>query len=603
MDHGIPLAILAVIGVLIPRIARWVIRKMTIRMNNDAQDSKGHRAILGAVVYVLEAVAYFILIVNVMKHFGFTLAGAAIPATVISAAIGFGAQKFIGDFLGGFFIITEQQYGIGDWVQFNTKAGQVEGDVIRVTMRATTIRTLSGEEIIIPNGETSFNVNFSSAWSRAVVLTTLPLSAADSIDELIDRTTKAAHRALERDDVKASLISELKVQPFSKVIVPEVAGVPWQAVIRMIVDVQPGEQWHVEREIRKEVAREWWHELTAVATDDIAVAIRESGFIAEGNGQASSAEANANHGDHHNVARTEAQRAPRGGISDSSGGNEADTDRAKKSEPATTKLSSVTGKPVPLALDDDGKPLPITAPHFYAPHLLPTVSQLAKESRDRRAQQELAKQRARERREQDNPTEEIFLGNENARSDVPRAAAAREMRDESEKKQNKLLQEESKRKDSATSWRRIVTLGGRMRTSTALLFLGLFALIGLSVMAIDPGADNGNKGWLAPPRETTQPEIPTPTPTPTQTTTPTQTWQEPTTTQQQTEPTQTEQYPPEQNPDGTAPAPGGTSPSPRQPGQTGTSTTQNPTPPSTSQQAPAPTTSQRQGLIEPQPNP
>lgn len=564
VDHGIPIAILVVIGVLIPRIARWVIRKMTYRMPADTQDSKGQRAILGALVYVIEAVAYFILIVNVMKHFGFTLAGAAIPATVISAAIGFGAQKFIGDFLGGFFIITEQQYGIGDWVQFNTSAGPVEGDVIKVTMRATTIRTLSGEEIIIPNGETSYNVNYSNAWSRAVVLTTLPLSAAENIDELIDRTTAAAHRALERDDVKPSVISELKVQPFSKVVVPEVAGVPWQAVIRMIIDVQPGEQWHVEREIRKEIAREWWHELTAVATDDIAVAIRESGLLTD---------------------RDDDLPDPIPGKVSSAGlidGNKKDAHSAGNT---------------PKLIADDTDPAKFATQQLaYAPHLLPTIPQMAKESRQREEQQELARQRARERREQDNPTEEIFLGNEHARSDMPRAAANRTLREENEKQANKLIEEETKRKKGATSWRRWITLGGRMRTSTALLFLSLFLLGLLSILTIDPGPEVENKGWLAPPRPTTQSSTPAPKPT-TPAPSPTQSTPEDTlTTTEETTPETTDPYGPEGSQDGTAPqqSPGTSAPQQSSPNRSAPSSSQSN--PSQSSEPTAPTTSQRQGL-------
>ena len=101
-------------------------------------------------VYIVEVIAYFILILALISKFGISLTAAAIPATVISAAIGFGAQGVIGDLLGGVFIIAEKQYGIGDWVEFHSPSGTVQGDVVNMTLRATTIRTLNGEEITCP---------------------------------------------------------------------------------------------------------------------------------------------------------------------------------------------------------------------------------------------------------------------------------------------------------------------------------------------------------------------------------------------------------------------------------------------------------------------
>ena len=42
--------------------------------------------------------------------------GFVAPATVVGAALGFGAQQMVKDLLSGFFIILEKQYGFGDLV-------------------------------------------------------------------------------------------------------------------------------------------------------------------------------------------------------------------------------------------------------------------------------------------------------------------------------------------------------------------------------------------------------------------------------------------------------------------------------------------------------
>lgn len=73
-------------------------------------------------MYIIEAIAYFVLVLLALTNIGVPAMGPAVPATVVSAAIGFGAQNIIGDFLAGFFIITEKQFGVGDYVAFQGEA-------------------------------------------------------------------------------------------------------------------------------------------------------------------------------------------------------------------------------------------------------------------------------------------------------------------------------------------------------------------------------------------------------------------------------------------------------------------------------------------------
>ena len=171
LHHGVTLALLFVIAVLVPRVGRFTKRVLSRRLENiDDQSNKSRLALIGAGVYIAQMVAYFILVVLALQEFGFSPTSAAIPATVISAALGLGAQSIIADFLAGFFIISEKQFGVGDWVQFIGSNMDLQGDVIQITMRATTIRTLSGETVIVPNSTARVCVNHSNFWARAVVV-------------------------------------------------------------------------------------------------------------------------------------------------------------------------------------------------------------------------------------------------------------------------------------------------------------------------------------------------------------------------------------------------------------------------------------------------
>ena len=141
IDHVLPLAGYLLLALLVPRLGRMAVRVVESRLDENEESTKTRLALVGALVYVFEAVAFFLLIIAALANVGVPPLGAAIPATVVSAAVGFGAQKIIGDFLAGFFILTEKQFGVGDYVSFDGVTG-VEGTVVSLTLRTTKVLSL-----------------------------------------------------------------------------------------------------------------------------------------------------------------------------------------------------------------------------------------------------------------------------------------------------------------------------------------------------------------------------------------------------------------------------------------------------------------------------
>ena len=77
-------------------------------------------------------------------------------------AIGFGAQGLIRDILSGLFIILEDQYFKGDWVQIAGIVGEVE----YLGLRITRLRDLDGTCHVVPNGEVKIASNLTKDWAR-----------------------------------------------------------------------------------------------------------------------------------------------------------------------------------------------------------------------------------------------------------------------------------------------------------------------------------------------------------------------------------------------------------------------------------------------------
>lgn len=265
---GLPLALVVVAAFLVPRVGRFIIRIVdhSIASRDDHDEGKTRRAFAGVAVYLGQLLAYFLLLVALLKILGFSLVGAAIPATVASAAIGLGAQSIIADFLAGFFILTEKQFGVGDWVRFEGNGIQVEGTVIQITMRATRIRTLAEETVIIPNSTARVCINSSNYWSCAVVVIPVPLLGSDSPQEAIERSRRAAQGALERSDIQPMIRGDLEVQPAVSITPPTTVGMPWMMDMRLLVQVNAGSQWAVERAIRTAIISEFWEEYGSATT-------------------------------------------------------------------------------------------------------------------------------------------------------------------------------------------------------------------------------------------------------------------------------------------------------------------------------------------------
>ena len=269
-ETGINLALILVAALLVPRAGRFINRSFErqVARSADPDEGKSHLALVGAAVYVGEIIAYFLLLILALQQIGFSLAGAAIPATVVSAAIGFGAQNIIADFLAGFFILTEKQYGVGDYVTFQGNGVDVSGDVIQLTMRATQIRTIEQSTVSIPNSTARVCINQSNYWSNALVVIPVPLLGSTSAEEAVARSERATRRALADPDIAPKVQADLQVHPAVDIHPPATVGSPWTVDMRFMVQVEPLSQWMVERAIRVAILDEFWNEYGSATTLD-----------------------------------------------------------------------------------------------------------------------------------------------------------------------------------------------------------------------------------------------------------------------------------------------------------------------------------------------
>lgn len=177
----------------------------------------------------------------VLNELGFDLAPLLAGVGIIGLAVGFGAQNLVRDVVTGFFILLEDQYGVGDVIQINEVA---TGKVEQLTLRVTGMRDLDGTVHYIANGNITHVANRSKDWARAV------------IDVGVGYGEDPAHvrKVLEDVAMAAKEDAELGRSMYAP---PEILGVErlgeYEVIWRLIAETKPAKQWYVGRQLRERI--------------------------------------------------------------------------------------------------------------------------------------------------------------------------------------------------------------------------------------------------------------------------------------------------------------------------------------------------------------
>lgn len=213
----------------------------TNRLVDPRQEARAHTVAAVARAFV-SATVWSIAALMVLSMFEIDLAPLLASAGIAAVAIGFGAQSLVKDCIAGFFILLEDQFGVGDEIEVGLISGTVEG----LTLRATRVRGVNGTLWSIPNGTILQVGNRSRSWSKGFV-DVLVRNDAD-VDRAIEVIGAAVAAAAEPDALGPQLVEA-----------PEVLGIdrvgPEGTAIRIVVKTAPGDQHAVMRSMRLSVRR------------------------------------------------------------------------------------------------------------------------------------------------------------------------------------------------------------------------------------------------------------------------------------------------------------------------------------------------------------
>jgi moderate conductance mechanosensitive channel len=249
--------LLLVLGaILLTRLAEWARDRIVAHIDAKAREADElvrseaakHRHVVAQVVtWAFLALVYVVTAVLVVQRLGVPLAGLVAPAALLSAALGFGLQRFVQDIGAGFFITAERQYGFGDVVRISVTgvSEPAVGTVEDVTLRVTRIRSVTGEVITTPNGQITQVTNLSRDWARAVI--DVPVPAAVEVSRVTEVLKRVGEEAWNDDRLRKMMLDPPTVMGVERIEVDTFS-------VRMVARTLPGMQFDIGRELRARVA-------------------------------------------------------------------------------------------------------------------------------------------------------------------------------------------------------------------------------------------------------------------------------------------------------------------------------------------------------------
>jgi small conductance mechanosensitive channel len=244
VDTGLPILITLLVAAAVSLVLKLVVRRLQRRWEASTGGGGAQRAatLTHAVSATVVVIVWTIALLVVLGYLGVNLAPLIAGAGIAGVALGFGAQSIVKDGLTGFFILLENQFGVGDTVELQTTANPVIGRIEWFTLRATSLRAFDGTLHIVPNGNIQIVSNKSRGWARAIV----DLRIAYGQD------TETVRVILDE------LILELAEDPNLLEWVkegPNVLGVEttsdYAVVIRVVAETIPTKRFDVERMLRE----------------------------------------------------------------------------------------------------------------------------------------------------------------------------------------------------------------------------------------------------------------------------------------------------------------------------------------------------------------
>lgn len=206
----------------------------------DLEREKRAATLIAVLRLFLGCIIWLVAVIMALTELGFKIEPLLASLGVAGLALGLGAQTLIKDWLGGLFLLLEDQIRIGDSVTINNFSGTVS----EINLRTTVLRAENGAVHIISNGSITVLSNLTREYSYAMFEAILAHRAdANKALEILEKT--GAEMAGE-DAYKVLILAAIEVMGVDKL---GERG----ATIRARIKTRPAGQSVVGRELNRRI--------------------------------------------------------------------------------------------------------------------------------------------------------------------------------------------------------------------------------------------------------------------------------------------------------------------------------------------------------------
>jgi small conductance mechanosensitive channel len=245
-----------IVHLFVKHVVKRTIRSSKANPIPKAELEKRRNTVTGLAITIVRIFVIMVAGLAIFKilfptvNFTALFAGAGIVGIVLA----FGAQSLLKDFMTGLFIISENQYRVGDVVDLDNGAA---GTVERIGVRSTVLRDANGNVHYVPNGSIGHVINKTMGYSKVnFTLSVHPDSDVDLVAQVINETGLKLAADPKWSDKITEAPQFVNIGNFSQL--------GMDVVINGVTE--PSEQWSVTGELRRRLLKQFAKHKIQLAT-------------------------------------------------------------------------------------------------------------------------------------------------------------------------------------------------------------------------------------------------------------------------------------------------------------------------------------------------
>jgi moderate conductance mechanosensitive channel len=244
-DKAPKLLLILLLAFVLVRLLNLVTRKIVVLTEKSSERGPVRAQQVRTLTGVIRSVGVFLIVfltgMSILNDvFKINIAPLLASAGIAGLAIGFGAQTLVKDVINGFFILVEDQFGVGDTIRVAGVSGVVED----ITMRRTILRDADGTLHTIPNSAIQIVSNMTRDWSQVTLH--VAVDYGENSDRVVGLLQQVGKEFYDDQAQKNDVVAEPQVPGIHRVRGNEVDYL-------MLVRVHPGRQDSVARELRRRI--------------------------------------------------------------------------------------------------------------------------------------------------------------------------------------------------------------------------------------------------------------------------------------------------------------------------------------------------------------